>query len=1007
MSIPSRSIPTLSRYVFFATAIVCLTMSAAPAEEQAKWLAAIDRALPSVIAIFPAEEEVRAGGGSGVVISPDGYALTNFHVVQPCGVGLKCGMSDGRLYDAVLVGLDPVGDIALIKLLGRDDFPCSPLGDSDRVEVGDPALVMGNPFLLATDLKASISRGIISGTHRYQFPAGTFLEYTDCLQTDAAVNPGNSGGPLFDGTGTLIGINGRCSFEKRGRINVGIGYAVSSNQIRHFLGDLKSGRIVDHASLGAVVATDQSGRVMIDDVLTTSDAYRQGIRWDEELIRFAGRTINSANTFKNALGIYPAGWRLPVTVRGKDSRRRDLLVRLTGFHGEAELSELTRQALEPPIPPEKQGEPGEQGESDKQRGDDSHEDANDDTETPKQKVLERPVPEFAKPYYEKQRGFANYHFNRLERDRVLAAWRDSRQFSQAEKTENAEKVGTWTLSGNLTDRPETYSFTIDATGVRYRLPVAEGMWQAEAMIAGKGRQREVGGSPIPHYQQPLGSGGLFTVLWLLHRLEHSETLDFGEIVYIGTAPLGGDQRTLYDVIGLYWEGNTLRFYFDPTGGRVVLVEHWADSLEHPSELRFHQNRFDVHWGPLLYGSFDVHTPDMHAPDMHAPGGDGKGDPVPEENAYREPPVSREPPIPFEKMVKVYGSGGGGSGLHGYQSGCVVSPTGHVLTILSGALEADPLIVVLADGRRCEAVLVDADPVLEIALLKIEGDNLPFFDFLADPVPVSRAGPSTDTSAVAAFPGAEFAQDSSQDFSQPLLSRQDRAFQQVRPGDRVLALSNTFNIAQGAEEVSVQHGIIAARTRLHARRGAFATPYKGAVYIVDFTTNNPGAGGGVLISRETGALIGLIGKELKNVDNNTWLNYILPRTAVAETLPKMLARNPSDEKRPLLTDPEAIRPEKEILPSDTEKILRRWGILLIINVATRTPPFIDSVRPQSEAEKRGLRPDDLIVMLDGRLTPSRTAFEQLLLQAVEEKTPLVPVTVERHGELIDVALPLSP
>ena len=84
-------------------------------------------------------------------------------------------------------------------------------------------------------------------------PAGTLLEYTDCLQTDASINPGNSGGPLFDAEGRLIGINGRGSFEKRGRVNVGVGYAISINQIKNFLGYLHSGRIVDHATLGARV----------------------------------------------------------------------------------------------------------------------------------------------------------------------------------------------------------------------------------------------------------------------------------------------------------------------------------------------------------------------------------------------------------------------------------------------------------------------------------------------------------------------------------------------------------------------------------------------------------------------------------------------------------------------------------------------------------------------------------------------------------------------------------
>ena len=205
--------------------------------EQAR-IAAAAKAIPSVLAIFAPGGQ---GGGSGVVISPDGYALTNFHVARPCGTFMKCGMADGKLYDAVIVGLDPTGDVGMIKLFGRDDFPAAELGDSDEVQVGDWCFAMGNPFLLATDFQPTVSYGVVSGVHRYQYPAGTLLEYTDCLQVDAAINPGNSGGPLFDAQGRLIGINGRGSFEKRGRVNVGVGYAISINQIKNFLGRFESG----------------------------------------------------------------------------------------------------------------------------------------------------------------------------------------------------------------------------------------------------------------------------------------------------------------------------------------------------------------------------------------------------------------------------------------------------------------------------------------------------------------------------------------------------------------------------------------------------------------------------------------------------------------------------------------------------------------------------------------------------------------------------------------------
>ena len=133
---------------------------------------AIAKAVPSAVGIFGPGGN---GGGSGVVISPDGYAVTNFHVIQGCDNFMKCSMSDGNLYDAVIVGIDATGDIALIKLLGRDDFPVAKLVDSDQVRAGDACFAVGNPFLLATDFQPTVSFGIVSGTHRYQYPSGMSL----------------------------------------------------------------------------------------------------------------------------------------------------------------------------------------------------------------------------------------------------------------------------------------------------------------------------------------------------------------------------------------------------------------------------------------------------------------------------------------------------------------------------------------------------------------------------------------------------------------------------------------------------------------------------------------------------------------------------------------------------------------------------------------------------------------------------------------------------------------
>ena len=269
------------------------------------------RASKATIAVFGLDG---GGGGSGVLITPDGYALTNFHVTSACGDHMRCGLSDGRMVDAVIVGIDATGDVSLIKLLGSDDFPVAPMADSEQVRVGQWCFAVGNPFGLATNLQPSVSLGLVSGTGRYQYPAGTLLEYADCIQTDAAINPGNSGGPLFNLDGEVIGINGRCSFEKRGRINVGVGYAISINQIKNFLGMLRSGRLVDHATLGATVSTDDRGKVLVSNILNGSDAYRRGLRYGDEIVSFAGREIQTTNDFKNVLGTLPKDWRVPLVI---------------------------------------------------------------------------------------------------------------------------------------------------------------------------------------------------------------------------------------------------------------------------------------------------------------------------------------------------------------------------------------------------------------------------------------------------------------------------------------------------------------------------------------------------------------------------------------------------------------------------------------------------------------------------------------------------------------------
>jgi serine protease Do len=539
-------------------------------DAEAQRIAVIGKAKDCVLAIFMGSGQ---GGGSGVVISPDGYALTNFHVALPCGKAMLCGMADGKMYNAVLVGLDPTGDVALIKLFGRDDFPYAELGDSDKTRVGEWVCAMGNPFLLAVDFQPTVTYGIISAVHRYQQPTDKreMLEYTDCLQTDASINPGNSGGPLFDAEGRLIGINGRGSFEKRGRVNVGAAYAISVNQIKNFLGALRGGRIADHATLGAVVASDEGGHPAVTEVFETSDAYRRGLRRDDEIVSFAGRSISTANAFKNMLGTLPKGWRVPLSYC-HEGKQYDVLVRLSAAHSESELTEMAggRAPNRPmPIP-----EPGGKPKKPLPPGRDRKKPSAAPTH------IEVPVPEVVKKHFVAKRGFANYYFNVLNQERVWKAWNARANLGG----------GDWTLSGPL--QKGRFRLQISDEGAALSLPSSEQHWMA--------------GDNLAASLTPPESGGLFAALYLWRRLASEGLTRFGELRYAGIAPLIG-HAGLVDVLSGTHGGVECRFYFDPAEGDLLAIEFFPDENSDPCEVYFSDFR-QMH-GRLLPGRIAVHFGD--------------------------------------------------------------------------------------------------------------------------------------------------------------------------------------------------------------------------------------------------------------------------------------------------------------------------------------------------------------------------------------------------------------
>jgi len=297
-----------------------------------------------------------------------------------------------------------------------------------------------------------------------------------------------------------------------------------------------------------------------------------------------------------------------------------------------------------------------------------------------------------------------------------------------------------------------------------------------------------------------------------------------------------------------------------------------------------------------------------------------------------------------RLVKITGAGGY-RGLEAYQSGMIVSPSGHILTGWSYVLDTEYVTIVLDDGRKFEGKLLAADPRLEIAVLKVEAENLPHFDL------------HTSVAADA--------------------------------GSRVLAFSNLFNVATGDEPVSVQHGVISAKSRLMARRGVYETPYKGQAYILDAMTNNPGATGGALTDYR-GQLVGVLGKELRNSQNNTWLNYAIPISEIAKTVDDIIAGKFVN----VPTEDSQAKPKQPLS-------LELLGIQLIPDVLPRTPPYIDRVAPDSPAAVAGLRPDDLLMFVNERLTPACVVVRSEF--AYIDRIDSVRLVVLRDQELVDVTL----
>ena len=253
--------------------------------------------------------------GSGVIVSPEGYVLTNNHVVDHA-TEITVTLRDKREMKAEVVGTDPRTDIALLKIDGTN-FPYVTLGDSSKVQVGDVALAIGNPF----GVGQTVTMGIVSAMGRGNLG---IEEVEDFIQTDAPINPGNSGGALVDDEGHLIGINTAILSGRSGG-NQGIGFAVPVNLAHHVMDQLLKNGKVERAYLGilpqdvtpaiakAFGAKEAKGAV-VGDITPDSPASHSDLKQGDIILEVNGKSIDDANQLRNEIGVLLPGSEVKLNV---------------------------------------------------------------------------------------------------------------------------------------------------------------------------------------------------------------------------------------------------------------------------------------------------------------------------------------------------------------------------------------------------------------------------------------------------------------------------------------------------------------------------------------------------------------------------------------------------------------------------------------------------------------------------------------------------------------------
>jgi serine protease Do len=355
---------------------VTLTVDQRPPDRQGKFTASfapvVKKVTPSVVKVFTAlkgnqdqlpdgpwwdapflrrffDEDFGGGGlrrnprlprqhgvGSGVIITKDGYLVTNHHVVDGAEQ-VKVALADGREWTAKVIGADPKTDVAVLKV-NAHDLPAIEMADSDQIEVGDVVLAIGNPF----GIGQTVTLGMVSAKGR----GNMGLDYEDFIQTDAAINPGNSGGALVDAEGRLIGIN--TAILSRSGGYQGIGFAIPTNLARYVVESLTREGRVTRGYLGVMIqdvtpalakefGLKQSSGALVGDVEPKGPAAKAGFQSGDVVLEFNSKTVRDSRQLKLQVAQAKPGQTVPVKIL-REGSTRTLNVTLKELPGSDELA---------------------------------------------------------------------------------------------------------------------------------------------------------------------------------------------------------------------------------------------------------------------------------------------------------------------------------------------------------------------------------------------------------------------------------------------------------------------------------------------------------------------------------------------------------------------------------------------------------------------------------------------------------------------------------------------